>query len=302
MGNNTHKKSVTKKSIILATLFLLGCTTSLFAAEKATPESGHNGHIRWQLFPSWKTGEKIIDMVHSLDGKRVFFLTANNQVHIYSTKGKRLGVMPVPQGVSNIDISPVGNILYLFDNDTNAFTAASLVFQHDIDTADAPVQGAAEAPISIVVFTDFECPYCKKIPTVLEEILEKNPQTVKVVFKNMPLISIHKMAEKAARASIAAKNQGKFWQYHDKLFAAETLTEKTLEDFARELNLDMEKFNKDLSSSETTAKLRKDMLDARAAGVEGTPSVFINGWALGDRSVNGFQEMIDALLDSSEKK
>jgi len=130
---------------------------------------------------------------------------------------------------------------------------------------------------------------------LIEQVLEKNPQTVKVVFKNMPLGN-HKMAEPSARAALAANEQGKFWEYHDKLFALKKITPESFTKIAQELNLDMDKFNKDMQSPEIRAKLQKDLVDAQDAGVGGTPTIFINGRAPKQRSLEGFQVMIDEEL------
>ncbi len=292
-----------EKWLIIKTFFLLAIIISLPGYSLAViPESegGHHKQVRWQYNPSWEIEAEILDMVHSLDGKHVFFLTGNKQIQIFTAKGELLGVMPVDAGVTHIDISPVGDKLYLFNNNQKSFTTASIVFQQTIDTTGAPMKGDENAPISIVIFTDFQCPYCKKLPPVLDEIEKNNQGKVRIFFKNMPLIAIHNMAEGAARAAIAAKNQGKFWPYHDKLFAAEKLTPEKLHTFAKELQLDMAQFEKDMQAPETTKALQQDMYDAQKATVEGTPTIFINGWPLGDRSVEGFQKMIDTL--SAEKK
>lgn len=259
--------------------------------------SGINEKLQWQHTTSWETEEKIIDMVNTLDGKRVFLLTDKQKVQIFSIDGNHLGNIPVAPGVSHIQLSPTGDKLYLFDTEKNYFSAKSLSFQQKIDTTNAPSQGKENAPISIVVFTDFECPFCAKLPQLLDEVLKNNPENVQLFFKNMPLTSIHKMAEGAARAAIAAKNQGKFWPYHDKLFAAKKLSTEKLQDFAKELKLDIPQFNEDMFSQETTNTLQNDMYAAQRAGVEGTPSIFINGWPLSNRSIEGFQAMIDSLLE-----
>lgn len=130
---------------------------------------------------------------------------------------------------------------------------------------------------------------------LIEQVLEKNPQTVKVVFKNMPLRN-HRMAEPSARAALAAYEQGKFWEYHDKLFAQKKITQDSLTEIAKELNLDMEKFNKDMKSPEVRAMLQKDLVDAQKAGVSGTPTIYINGRTPKDRSLEGLQVVIDEEL------
>lgn len=133
---------------------------------------------------------------------------------------------------------------------------------------------------------------------LLEQVLEKNPDTVKIVFKNMPL-NFHKFADPSARAALAAFNQGKFWEFHDKLFSAEKLSNELINNIAVELNLDIAQFNKDMNSPEVKQMIKKDLLDARSAGVTGTPTIFINGKKLKNRSPAGFQAMIDQELKGS---
>ncbi len=294
-----RQSTIKKTALIFA---LLASSTGLLTPAASAQEltSGHNKQVRWQPDSAWKTEGNILDMVHTLDGKNIFFLTQDSKVKVYTTSGELLGSIPVPVETTHIDISPIGDKLYLFNRSKKEFNTISLTFQHSVDTTGAPAKGAVDAPISIVVFTDFQCPYCKKLPPVLEEIEKNNPGKVRIFFKNMPLISIHRMAEGAARAAIAAQNQGKFWPYHDKLFKAEQLSTEKFYEFAQELGLDLDQLETDMQSAETTKKLQKDMYDAQKAGVEGTPTIFINGWTLGDRSVKGFQRMIDTL--SAEKK
>ena len=133
---------------------------------------------------------------------------------------------------------------------------------------------------------------------LLEQVLEKNPDTVKVAFKNMPL-RFHKFADPSARAALAAHKQGKFWEFHDKLFAVEKLSDEAINNVAVELQLDMAQFNKDMNSPEIRQMVNKDLLDAQKAGVTGTPTIFINGKKLKNRSMEGFQAMIDRELKGS---
>ena len=141
---------------------------------------------------------------------------------------------------------------------------------------DPPFRGPADAPVTIALFTDFECPYCRKIEPLIAQIQEKNSKNVKIVFKNMPL-QFHKFADPAARAALAAEMQGKFWEFHDELFALEKLNNKIIENIAVKLELDVEKWKKDKESPAVRKKINVDIQDAQKAGVTGTPTIFING-------------------------
>jgi protein-disulfide isomerase len=125
-------------------------------------------------------------------------------------------------------------------------------------------------------------------------LLDKNPQTLKIVFKNMPLTSIHNMAEPAALAALAANNQGKFWEMHDAIFAMKAqITPAKLDAAARGLGLDMQKFDADRNSDAVKMKLAKDLEDAKGAQVSGTPTLFVNGRRITDRSPDALQKIID---------
>jgi len=118
---------------------------------------------------------------------------------------------------------------------------------------------------------------------------------VKLVFKNLPL-KIHDMAEPAALAALAANKQGKFWEYHDKLFAEEKITKSSINRIAKEINLDITQFKKDMSSEELRNHMNSDVVEATRLGVTGTPTIFINGKRLKQRSLQGFQSLIDREL------
>ncbi len=132
-------------------------------------------------------------------------------------------------------------------------------------------------------------------------MLENNPETVKIVFKHLPL-RMHNMAEPAALAAIAAQNQGKFWQMHDAIFAAgpKNLTKDSLIKDAEKLGLNMEQFTKDMNSPETKQKLAKDLADARNADVSGTPTLFINGRRVKNRGPEALQKMVDQEVAKSK--
>jgi protein-disulfide isomerase len=130
-------------------------------------------------------------------------------------------------------------------------------------------------------------------------VVEKYPQKVKEVYMNFPIRS-HKYAETAARAALAADKQGKFWKFHDKLFQnAKQLNDEKVREIAKELNLNMEQFEKDWQSGETLAKVRSDIDQGRRIGVRGVPAVFINGRQLKQRSLEGFSAIIDKELEKN---
>jgi protein-disulfide isomerase len=131
---------------------------------------------------------------------------------------------------------------------------------------------------------------------VLEQVLEKYPNEVKLVFKNFPIRN-HKFAMPAAIAALAAERQGKFWEFHDLLFKDyNRLNEQKIKDIAQQLKLDMDKFDKDRKDPQIRAMINRDLAEGNRAGVRGTPTVFVNGRLLRNRSPAGFQQLIEKAL------
>ena len=268
--------------------------------DAAAPAAGvsANGKINWKTKRQWQLPAKPLDFAQTLDNKQVFFLTEDHQVHVYTAEGKALGAFPVPEGVSDIEIAPRGEMLYLLDRD-GGYTALDVSVNQKIDVTGAPVRGRQDAPVTIVEFSDFQCPFCHQVIPVLERVLARHPNDVRLIFKHMPLSRIHPQAEHAARAAIAAQKQGKFWAMYDALFALPEEaweSDKIIEDTAKRVGLDMARFAADLNSEETRMALAKDMMDAQNADVTGTPTLFINGKPMQERSEDAFEAMIAEAL------
>jgi len=134
---------------------------------------------------------------------------------------------------------------------------------------------------------------------VVDQVLQAYPTQVKFIYKEFPL-PMHANAMPAARAALAAGKQGKFWEMHDKLFANQrALTPENIKQFAQDLGLDMAKFEQDMASPEVQQQIDADMALARQVQVSGTPSLFLNGKRVSNRSVEGIKQMIDEALKKS---
>ncbi len=280
-------------------LILLCALLLLPVSAFATPSAGTDGRLNWSVRTTWKLPVKPLDFVQSLDNRKVFVLGSDARVHVFTQDGTLLGAIPVDRNTSAIDIAPRGETLYLVNDVDNTYTALDVSVIQSIDITGAPVMGKADAPVTMVIFSDFQCPYCSKVQPLLKQVLEHNPGTLKVVFKHMPL-PMHREAEPAALAAIAAQNQGKFWEMHDALFASKPLTREKIDQAAQQIGLDMARFKKDMNSPETRQKLAKDMMDARKAEVSGTPTLFINGRRVTNRSEQVIQQMIDQELQKTK--
>jgi protein-disulfide isomerase len=158
-----------------------------------------------------------------------------------------------------------------------------------------PAKGPADAEVTIVEFSDFECPFCSRVLPSLTQVRENYADSVRLVFRQFPLNNIHPRAQKAAEASLCAHDQDKFWEMHDAMFAEQkSLEVDQLKEKAARLGLDIEAFNGCLDGDKYAAQVADDLRDGAAAGVSGTPAMFVNG-----RFVNGAvpYEQLAAIID-----
>jgi protein-disulfide isomerase len=151
-------------------------------------------------------------------------------------------------------------------------------YRVEIATAGEPARGPAEAPVTIVEFSDFECPFCSRVVPTLDQIQEHYGDRVRLVFKQFPLRSIHPNAQKAAEASLCAEEQGRFWELHDAMFADQrNLAVPALKAKAGEVGLDPAAFADCLDSGRYAEAVEEDLQEGSAIGISGTPAMVING-------------------------
>ena len=160
--------------------------------------------------------------------------------------------------------------------------------------ATGPARGPAAAPVTIVEFGDFQCPYCKRAESSLHAILEQYPREVRIVFRQLPLAQIHANAQGAAEAAVCADRQGKFWEMHDAMYADQSaLTPDALKDTAKRLGLNLDRFSACLGEGAPAAALDADLKAAQDLGLTGTPYFFINGRPVdGNVPLEQFQRII----------
>ncbi|MBV8865829.1 MAG: thioredoxin domain-containing protein [Acidobacteriaceae bacterium] len=166
-----------------------------------------------------------------------------------------------------------------------------------IPVAGAPSTGPQRAPITIVEFSDFQCPYCAAAVPEINALLKAYPTQLKLIFKQYPL-EMHSQADLAAAAALAAQKQGKFWEMHDAMFAHhDELTRANILAFAKQIGLDMKRFEEDMDSTAVHESVIRDVQDGDHAGVEGTPTLFINGQRYnGPIALNALKPVFEAEL------
>jgi protein-disulfide isomerase len=162
-----------------------------------------------------------------------------------------------------------------------------------VDIRRAPKQGAATAPFTLVEFSDFQCPYCIRVQPTLKTFLAKYKGQIQFAYLHLPL-SIHTQAKAAAQATWAADQQGKFFEYHDRLFALDgNLQADTYWQVAKELGLDIVKFNRDRQSPQAVAYVEADIKQADQLGIQSTPTFVLNGILFtGALPLEGFEEVM----------
>lgn len=232
---------------------------------------------------------------------RNYFVLGKSTLYLYTIEGQLLGKAEV--GADVLSIAAQSDNLVLMLRKGQARVDYFLVDPiQRIDVGDAPIRGPVDAPVTLVVFDDFQCPYCARLAPVLKQVLERNSQTVRLVLKNFPL-SMHRYARKAAIAALAAGRQGKYWQMHDLLFENyRQLSDEKVDELAGKLNLDMARWKKDLADPALAAQVDADLRQGQKLGVRGTPTLYVNGRLVRDRSPQGLQQLIDAELQKVKKK
>jgi protein-disulfide isomerase len=175
---------------------------------------------------------------------------------------------------------------------------APAVVRVAVSTEGAPIRGAAQAPVTLVEFSDFHCPFCSRAQATLKHVLERYPDKVKLVYRDFPLDRLHPQARHAAEAPRCAHDQGKFWEYHDVLYAnTPRAASEDLRRYAQQVGLDVVKFEQCVSSGVHKAAVQRDIEEGSRLGVTGTPAFFINGRPLeGAQPLEAFVRLIEEEL------
>ncbi|MEN6532540.1 MAG: thioredoxin domain-containing protein [Bryobacteraceae bacterium] len=170
-----------------------------------------------------------------------------------------------------------------------------------VEIANSPRRGSASAPVMIVEFSDYQCPYCRRAQSTLNQVLAKYGASVNHVFKDLPLTRIHSEANNAAQAAHCAGEQGKYWEYHDALFAETRYDAGTYSEIATKLGLDAGRLQQCLKDGMYRAQVRANLQQAEELGIDSTPTFFINGIMLsGAQPFEEFAKVIDQELQKAK--
>ena len=253
------------------------------------------GVVNLQELKTLQLGSTPKQVTSTVDGRRLYVLTDDSQILVYTLGGELQGKIAVDPDIDRI--SPLGpQHLLLQKTAKQQAVVAMLEISQQIDISNSPIRGAESAPVTIAIYDDFECPYCAKTVPLLKQVLEKYSGRVKLAFKNFPLSS-HRNARNAALTALAAKQQGKFWEVHDLIYANyNSLNPKKIDDLAAQTGLDIEQLKKDRVNPQLSASIDRDISEGTEIGVRGTPTIFINGRLLPERSMAGFSRLIEEEL------
>jgi protein-disulfide isomerase len=187
------------------------------------------------------------------------------------------------------------------ENKVEVYLKAPPIFRAEIDTAMAYSRGPARAPIELVEFSDFHCPFCKRVEPTIEQVLTKYAGKIRFVFKDFPIDSLHPQARVAAEAARCAGEQGKYWQFHEKIYAGPAdASAATMQAYANDVGLEAAKFDTCRSTRKYQAQVQADIAEGTKLGVNGTPGFFINGrFVSGAQPLEVFSKIIDEELQAS---
>ncbi|MGA1824641.1 MAG: thioredoxin domain-containing protein [bacterium] len=252
--------------------------------------------VEWEILENITLEDSPLDITISKDGTVAYILGTKN-ILIYSIEDKKTSdIIPIQGTFSQIAISPDGEKLYLTNKKSKQVSILKIATIYDIEVGQSPVMGKPGAPVTIVAFLDYQCPYCTKVYPVLEQLLEQYPKDVNLIIKHYPL-QMHPFAQKASQAALAASKQNKYQEMTKILMLnSKNLNDTTIKKYAEEIGLDMIEFDKAYNDPSNKKIINQDMQTGAQVKVRGVPALFINGRGAKNRSLNALSAMIRSEL------
>lgn len=252
--------------------------------------------LQWESKSTMTLQSPPLDMAVSRNGQWIYLLLKGGTVQIYSYDRNLKGTIDVGNGYDQIKAGPLEDEIYLLGSETKSVRIIEWIPNREINTSGAPYKGKVDAPVVIAEFTDFQCPYCAELGDTFNKLLELYPGKIKIVYKSYPLNN-HRYAWKAAVAAMAAHRKGQFWKFHDRLFEHhKVLNDQKIMDIRTEFGFDTPEFDAVMRSPEVRTQVAQDRAEGQQIGVRGTPTVFVNGKRLKDKTLEGFRKAIDKEL------
>ena len=276
---------------ILCSLVLL--TLSLSFTLMAT--SAYAG-VEWSILKNIPLDDTPRDVAVTLDGTTSYVLCDKSIQIVSMTEKKVKGSIPLQSSFSQIAVSPSGLELIVTDTGKKLVSIIEIFQLFNIPVGASPIIGPEKAPIIMTAFLDYQCPYCSKAYPLLEQVLAKHPQDVKLVIKHTPL-KMHRFAENAAIAALAASRQNKYRELSALMMQNYSqLSEQTIRHYAQQIGLNMESFDSAIKDPELLKQVKADLQESTRCNVSGVPSIFINGRPIKSYTVESFSEMINEEL------
>ncbi|MGD9365588.1 MAG: thioredoxin domain-containing protein [Desulfobacteraceae bacterium] len=257
--------------------------------------------VDWSFKTELNFKNPPVDMAVSRDAQWLYVLTEDGHLLVYTFDHQLKGKIPVGIEFEKIISGPSRDIIYLLSRKGNKIRILEANPSQQIDISGSPYKGAIDAPVVITEFTDFQCPYCAKLGEIFNRLLKQYPEKLKIVYKSYPLAN-HRYAWKAATNAMAAHQKGKFWEFHDRLFENhKTLDDNKIMEIRKTLGFDTPEFDAIMGSPQVRSQVALDRSEGQRLGVRGTPTVFINGKRLKDKSLEGLQAAIEKELNTLRK-
>lgn len=252
--------------------------------------------IEWNIITKLKLDDAPKDMALSVDNTTAYILGTKG-ILIYSvSENKITDTIPITGNYSEIALSSDGEKLFVTDPESKELSIIEISEVYDIPVEQSPVIGKSDAPVSVVAFLDFQCPYCARAYPVLEKLLEKYPNEVNLIIKHNPL-RMHRYAENAALAALASSKQQKYREITKVFFDNyKDLNDETIKKYPEEAGLDMEAFNNAYNDPSLKKIIAQDINLGSRLKVRGVPTLFINGRRVKNRSLDALSNMVDQEL------